>query len=183
MNSQPLGPSLTPPPLLNDVRGRTQLPACWTTCSGSYEDQHFSQSFPGWKQRHLVSMLRVLVVLVVSRVVGGQWGSVYPRVVEGTVALVPAASFHHEVTTHRPLGHVWHTEQNENHTAVGSSFITSFTLSVVFLTPLYVSEIIFYFFIINITTDCFYLTDSWYLSLYTLTYCGTERPRHAVVLK
>lgn len=53
-------------------------------------------------------MLWVLVVLVVSGVVGGQWWSVYPRVVEGTVALVPAASLHHEVTTHRPLGHVIH---------------------------------------------------------------------------
>lgn len=51
-------------------------------------------------------MLWVLVVLVVSGVVGGQRGSVYPGVVEGTVALVPAASLHHEVTTHRPLGHV-----------------------------------------------------------------------------
>lgn len=63
----------------------------------------------GWQQCGLVSMLWVLVVLVVlvvGRMVRGQWRSVYPRVVKGTVAFVPAASLHHEVTTHRPLGHV-----------------------------------------------------------------------------
>lgn len=53
-----------------------------------------------------MSVLQVLVVLVVSGVVGGQRWSVHTGVVESTVALVPAASLHHEVTTHGPLGHV-----------------------------------------------------------------------------
>lgn len=53
-------------------------------------------------------MLWVLVVLVVSGVVGRQRWSIYAGVVESTVALVPAASLHHEVTTHRPFGHVIH---------------------------------------------------------------------------
>lgn len=61
-----------------------------------------------WQQCHLVSVLWVLIVLVVSGVVGGQWWSIHTRVVESTVALIPAASLHHEVTTHRPLGHVGH---------------------------------------------------------------------------
>lgn len=59
---------------------------------------------------HLVSMLRVLVVLVVSRVVGGQWWPVYARVIKRTVTLISAASLHHEVATHRPLGHVCQQE-------------------------------------------------------------------------
>ena len=61
----------------------------------------------------LVSVLRVLVVLVVGGVVWGQWGSVDTRVVESTVALVPAAALHHEVTTHRPLGHVCREETEQ----------------------------------------------------------------------
>lgn len=104
---------------------RTQLPTLSmlvsltmapTPCSGlikengSSRGQQFLELFPGWKQCCLVSVLWVLVVLVVSRVVGGQWWSVYPRVVEGTITLVPAASLHHKVTTHRPLGHVWRKE-------------------------------------------------------------------------
>lgn len=47
-------------------------------------------------------------MLVVSGVVGGQWWSIYTRMVESTVALVPTASLHHEVTTHRPFRHVIH---------------------------------------------------------------------------
>lgn len=48
----------------------------------------------------------VVIVLVVGGVVGGQWRTVDTRVVESTVALVTAVSFHHEVATHWPLGHV-----------------------------------------------------------------------------
>lgn len=55
------------------------------------------------RQHFLVSVLRVLVV---SRVVRRQWWPVYSGVVESTVALIPAASLHHKVATHRPLGHV-----------------------------------------------------------------------------
>lgn len=73
---------------------------CDTHCSGLItEDSSQSQSVS-------VSVLGVLVVLVVGRVVGGQRGPVDPGVVERTVTLVPTASLHHEVTTHRPLGHV-----------------------------------------------------------------------------
>lgn len=69
--------------------------------------QRFDQVLPEitsiTQQCYLVSMLWVLIV---RRVVGGQWWTVYARMVESTVALIPAASLHHEVTTHRPLGHV-----------------------------------------------------------------------------
>lgn len=65
-----------------------------------------------------MSVLWVLVVLVVGGVVGGQWRPVYTGVIESTVALVPAASLHHEVSAHRPLGHVCqrgNTQQRHNH--------------------------------------------------------------------
>lgn len=51
-------------------------------------------------------MLWVLVALIVSGVVWGQWRPVYTRVVEGTAAFIPTASLHHKVTTHRSIGHV-----------------------------------------------------------------------------
>lgn len=59
--------------------------------------------------------MSVLWVLVVSGVVGWQRGSVYPRVIESTVTLVPAASLHHEVTTHGPLGHVCQEEMEHSY--------------------------------------------------------------------
>lgn len=69
------------------------------------------------------SMLRVLVVLVVGWVVGWQRWSIYARMVESAVVLVPAASLHHEVTTHGSLGHVWEEETmalRSQHTSRGS---------------------------------------------------------------
>lgn len=60
----------------------------------------------------LVPVLRpVVVVLVVGGVVGGQWRTVDAGVVESTVALITAVSFHHEMATHRPFGHVWEEER------------------------------------------------------------------------
>lgn len=72
-------------------------------------------------------MLWVLVMLVVSGVVGGQWWSVYAGVIESTVALISAASLHHEVATHRPLGHVVHvvSSSGTSSTAAPEAWVSS----------------------------------------------------------
>lgn len=65
-----------------------------------------------------------LVAVLVGIVVGRQRGSVHAWVVEGAVALVPAAALHHKVSTHRPLGHVWkRTGQEVGQTGSRSSSV------------------------------------------------------------
>lgn len=62
-----------------------------------------SEPSPGGQRRHSVSML---LVLVVGGVVGGERRSVHAGVVKSTVAFISADSLHHEMATHRSLGHV-----------------------------------------------------------------------------